>query len=301
MIDLKLTHPEGFLLEEERCGFKVTAEMKKVWAVELDLFNTFKQVCAKYGLTYYADGGTILGAIRHKGFVPWDNDIDVAMPRPDYDKLLALGNDVFEHPYFLQTPATEEGRYFTTWAKLCNSDTTGRGLDEFSKGINCGIFIDIFPFDKIPEGTIAKKLYFARIDNVIKSARFCFATQAPKGLKKRLSFRIRKAIYTKYLHSPNAGQLFDLFNKAAASSWDSNSSLFGGVIFGYIPKYCWQYKDWAECTDMKFEYIDIQVPNGYDAILSQQYGNYMSFPTDKSTHEYHTFDAETPYKEYFSK
>jgi len=78
--------PDGFLQSEYRDGYFVDATMKRVWAVELDLLEQFQNICKRHSLKYYAIGGTLLGAVRHKGFIPWDDDIDVGMPRADYDQ-----------------------------------------------------------------------------------------------------------------------------------------------------------------------------------------------------------------------
>ena len=301
MKELFLMPPASFLEEEVRCGYYVSPEMKRIWAVELDLLAKFQEVCEANGLTYFADGGTILGAVRHRGFIPWDNDIDVCMPRPDYERFLEIGKTAFAAPYFLQTPATEDGRYFSTWAKLCNSNTTGRGSDDFEKGINCGIFIDIFPFDKVPERKIGRCLYFMRISSIMKSARFCFCAKPSGNLVRRVKFHCRRFVYKVVYGAPDAGELFKMFNKAAALSWNSHTNLFGGVIFGYVEKFTWQYNDWSSATKMAFEYLSIPVPDGYDEILTRQYGNYHTFPSDKSTHDYLDFNADVPYPEYFRK
>ena len=85
MVDLNIKLPESFLQEEEREGVVVSAELKKLWAVQLDLLCEFDRVCKKHGLRYILDFGTLLGAIRHKGYIPWDDDQDVSILCEDYD------------------------------------------------------------------------------------------------------------------------------------------------------------------------------------------------------------------------
>src|SRR3712207_3357568 len=97
------TMPDSFLEEEIRCGYRVSAQMKRVWAVELDLLAKFVDVCERHELRYFLDSGTLIGAIRHQGFIPWDDDIDVSMPRKDYDKLWEIAQTEFSYPYFFQT------------------------------------------------------------------------------------------------------------------------------------------------------------------------------------------------------
>ena len=97
---LKYQVPQDFLHEEVRRDYTITAEMKQVWAVQLDLLQELLRVCKENGLRVFADSGTLIGAVREKGFIPWDDDIDVAMPREDYDRLMSLSAE-FRDPYFL--------------------------------------------------------------------------------------------------------------------------------------------------------------------------------------------------------
>ena len=113
--------PESFFREEVRCDYLVTEEYKKIWAVEIDLLLKLDSICRKHGLRYFLMYGSLLGAVRHGGFVPWDDDLDVIMPRDDYEKLQSLASE-FEHPYFLQNPYTDSESFFSN-TRLRNSNT----------------------------------------------------------------------------------------------------------------------------------------------------------------------------------
>ena len=139
---------ESFLKEEIRSGFPVNEKRKKVWAVELELLQKFDEVCRKYNLTYYAYYGTLLGAVRHQGFIPWDDDIDVVMFREDYEKLQAVAPEEFREPYFFQNSYTDQMLWF--FSKLRDSRTTA--IEFPARNLHQGIFIDIFPLDDVPDG-----------------------------------------------------------------------------------------------------------------------------------------------------
>ena len=110
---------EKYLQPETRNGFYVDTTRKKVWLIALDLLHQFDSICQKYSLRYYLMFGSLLGAVRHNGFIPWDDDVDVAMPREDYEKIMKLKNE-FKHPYFLQNPYSDNG-YYQSFMKLRNS------------------------------------------------------------------------------------------------------------------------------------------------------------------------------------
>ena len=82
--------PEDFLKEETRCEFFIDKKLKEVWMIEIDMLMEFEKVCKKYGLKFWAVFGTLLGTVRHKGFIPWDDDIDVCMPREDYERFFDI-------------------------------------------------------------------------------------------------------------------------------------------------------------------------------------------------------------------
>ena len=149
-MNIRLKLPDGFLDEEERCGYRVSKEMKKVWAVELDLLAEFDRVCRKHNLRYLATGGTLLGAVRHQGYIPWDDDLDIEMLREDYLKLLKVLPSELPDNYALQTNETDPG-YFFTYAKLRDKRSTLSEVNHYDRIFRYkGIYIDIFPLEKNP-------------------------------------------------------------------------------------------------------------------------------------------------------
>ena len=165
---------KSFYNAEERCGYYVSEKMKHIWAVGLDLWYKFDSVCKKYNLKYYAAYGTLLGAVRHKGFIPWDDDIDLCMMRDDYEKLKLVAKEEFKEPYYFQDWYNSCGR---TWcfSKLRNSNTTAIEFPDKGKEFNQGIFIDINALDEFDDGVNTDKVFkkvqrelFDCINNPIK-------------------------------------------------------------------------------------------------------------------------------------
>lgn len=300
-LPIKLQIPNDFFNDEVRCEFMVEKRVKKVWAIQLDLLNEFIRVCDKHHLNWFVGFGTMLGAVRHKGYIPWDNDIDIVMPREDYENLLEIGEQEFQHPYFFQNPKTEHGRFFFFFSRLSNSLTTGASPEHWSSRMNCGIYMDIYPLDYIPDNRWAVNCYINKLHNIQYLSRFCgtFYRSEKKGVVQKAKMFVHYVHY-RLLGSPNAAQLFGRFNKCA-SVYKGRSNRVGCLILGYNPKWTWNAIDWNEYEVLNFEMLQVRVPNGYHNILAQAYGDYMQFPKDKTTHDFISFDSETPYYEYFAK
>lgn len=147
----KLTFPANYFEGEIRHGFFVSENRKKLWATELELLRNLARICEKHAIRWFLDGGSLLGAVRHAGFIPWDDDIDVVMFREDYDEFIKVCLSELPEPLFLQTNETDQSIY--CHAKLRKTDTTCilRGDAEAHFPFNQGIFIDIFPLDNVPE------------------------------------------------------------------------------------------------------------------------------------------------------
>lgn len=122
MVPIKIQLPESWYDSEIINGYFVSREKKELWAIELDMLAKLQKVCDKHKINWWVDAGTLLGAVRHKGFIPWDDDIDVVMLRQDYDRFLEECSGEFTGNYFLQNEKTDTSVYCHT--KLRRTDTT---------------------------------------------------------------------------------------------------------------------------------------------------------------------------------
>ena len=309
MVPLRLRIEDSFFLPEERDGYWVSAEMKKVWAVELDLLNAFAQVCSEYHLKWFAHAGTMLGAVRHHGFIPWDDDIDVMMPRDDYNRLIEIGPQVFSSPYFLQN---EESDHFfcRVFSRLRNNDTTAIQIreKEYCFPYNQGIFIDIFPLDNIPDNQIELTPFLDQIhfyeshEWIMRNMVHFYRPKKGKGLSKRLNYYL-KHIWFKYFARREGDykellrahvELMTAYNK-------SETQRIGEIVISPLGRHIWE-KEWLlSPVYVPFEMLSIPIPIGYNQCLTASYGEDWQSP--KQQGNYHgqiIFDTNRPYTEYLN-
>lgn len=309
MINLKTDIPEGFLKEEERCGFVVKHEMKEVWAIELDLFSEFDRVCKKYSLPYVASGGTILGAVRHEGFIPWDDDIDLMMLREDYVKLCEIAPSEFRHPYFFQTEDTDPG-FMRDFARLRNSLTTGIQMIEYQSRptYNQGIFIDIFPMDALIDDERRYKRQVRSYDfyhkiftlssAIIYNAQYHEVSQMTVKLRCILHYlfgaflKLMKIDRYSFRKTQQICQRYNFMDTKYVSllSFDIHNLKHSNLktVFNDI-------------TYKKFEYVKMPIPSDYEEHLKKKYGDYMTFKRIPNFHGEMIFDTNISYVDYYNK
>ena len=311
--------------DEMRNGFLVTSHRKKLWNVQIAMIKEFDRICKKYNLRWFAYGGTLLGAVRHKGFIPWDDDVDLAMMRPDYEKFRKIVADEirnydldFWYNYKLESEGAElnqddglspvdidwENKVYVrihNWPffpilKIRNSRTTQ--LQWFDrKHMNQGIFIDVFALDPVPplsdksgeeKFLIAKELFMA--------------TNYPRIVRKALENNqltfIRSDELEKFLKLP--------FQKRALYFEETMAKIFyQSDYFGEIRNHCigklmsYKHVDFDKIIYMPFEEIELPIPSGYDDILTAIYGDWhkmMITPIHSSE-----WSVDIPYTEYYKK
>lgn len=266
---------------------------KQIWKIELRIFAEFEKICKKHHLQYWAMGGTLLGAVRHKGFIPWDDDIDLIMPRSDYNKFLRIAPHELPKPYFLSTPMTEY-KFYRTHAQLRDSSTTGFIKNDLKLNNNKGVFIDIFVLDKVPQTEYERKKFSKEIQRCNRlMSLFSHYTAHPE-----------LQIILKTITDKKCKQTFIKLNQLLEKYKDSDSTKCGHMTLIYREGLIWDEKDFAKTIKLPFENLQLNAPVGYKHILKCQYGaDYMAIPQNPPTthHGEIIFDPKTPYDVYIKK
>ena len=298
---------ESFYKSEIRDGYTITEKRKKIWAKELEILIVFDEICRKHDLKYYLESGTLIGAVRHQGFIPWDDDIDVQMFRTDYEQLKEICKQELKPPLYWQDIYTiiEEQEVYDDsvfrllpFGKIRNSETTAIEETRAPVSMNQGIFIDIFPLDDAYDGQgftsemleLQKEMYYTVF--------------AEDELKKTIRSKdVHTVIPVKDLEIIMTMPLIERFkmmeNMFISYSGRSSrvSHKFGEMIWGMKSL----EKKWFDQTvRLPFEGYEFSAPGDYDEVLKTWFGDYMT-PVVYETHEKVIFDPDRSYRDYYSE
>ncbi len=255
-----------------------TQELKKLL---VDMLCWFHDFCVKNNLRYYIVGGTMLGAVRHQGFIPWDDDIDIAMPDTDYKKLSELLKDA-QGRYVLETPDSSAKDFFYSFSKIYDTHTT---LVENTKyKVKRGIYLDIFPLvgmGNTKEESFENFKSIEKINNLLISK--------VTGIRKGRSF-LKNAVVALFRVIPlNEKKLLKkLVNRYFEKSYDD--SLWVGNPVG-----AWRFKEImpkeiiGKPTLYKFEGTEVFGVEKYDEYLTQLYGNWRELPPEEKRVSHHDY------------
>jgi lipopolysaccharide cholinephosphotransferase len=266
--------------------------LRKLQMVELDMLIVIDRLCSKHHITYYLTAGSALGAARHLGFIPWDGDVDIGMPRQDYERFLQLCSTELPAGLFLQTHQTDP-YYFRHFAKIRNENTTFVQWGARRLKYNHGVFIDIAPLDGAPSSQILQYMQAAtiRLSAVFGTLRYVA----------RYSHHVFKRVLALLSLCIPYDFWFALGERAArwiqpetARSW---GNLFGHYSYG---KQVMPREYFGTPRRVKFEGHDLPVPQQLDAYLKHLYGDYLKLPSVEQRENYDAciLDLENSYLNY---
>lgn len=262
-------------------------ELSALQKAELEILKAFISVCEKNGLRYYLLEGTCLGAVRHGGVIPWDDDIDVGLPRKDYEKLMEAAQKDLPDYYFLQNFKTDP-QYPNCFAKIRDSRTTFIESSIKDLKINHGIYIDVFPLDFYPAGSGRIFKLRALLFKASSSGAFSSAS---------LKIRFLRCISRVFYPGIKTAQLkYDAYLKALPES-DKMTNVFSAWGDREIVPASW----YGEGAKLSFNGIEATVPAEYKKYLTKIYGDYMTPPPPEKrigTHTNEVIDLDKPYTEY---
>ncbi len=270
--------------------------MTELQKAEFELLKSFLEICEKLNLKYYLVCGSALGAAKYQGFIPWDDDIDVALPRSDYEVFLAEAQKMLPEHVFLQNYRTEK-YYYALGSKLRNSLTTYIEEEIAHIPMNHGVYIDIFPLDGYPtdkkeiRSFERKKMYYYRRRyvrlrpplhrdiglTVCSLLHYCF------GMYENTGKYVRKNELLNSSYSLEESELWCNYANSKSSKEYSPKSYYGNG------------------TWLNFEGLRVCVPEKYDEYLTQKYGDWHSAPPPEKQighHYYSVLDLKKPYTEY---
>ncbi len=297
-----LRFDDEFFLEEVRCGFTVSAMMKKAWAVELDLADMLLEACSQYDLRIYASWGTLLGAVRHRGFVPWDDDMDFDMPREDYMQLMRLieRGDVLTEVYC--SSLYTKGTHCQPSAAIMNYNSVPmpQSISKRYYGFPFTAGIDINPMDYVPDDEELANSQFL-LYGILYDIGQRFGQLKENGeLEERIS-SAEELCGTKFVRDDTLRQqIWRFSDKVAAIAARGESSYIcemGRRVRGQT-NYLIPLEWIDEVQWMQFENIKVPVPAGYDGILKLNYGeDYMVFKNTGAAHNYPFYKEQQEYLE----
>ena len=273
---------------------------KELKEIELNILKVVADFCENNNIRYYLCGGTLLGAIRHKGFIPWDDDIDIMMPRPDYIRFHELFNNKDNERYKVNS-ILNNPNWITTFAEVEDTKTV-KEYKDFNAEYVGGISIDIFPTDGSPANYLLRRAYWEVMNFIERiailshqkfhvSKHFSDQDSGYTGLKTV----IRTAI--KFLSIPLARltlplKLDLLVNKIGARFDVDKCTYIGAVTFPhYGYKECVQSKPFLKMKKRVFEGYMFNTPDGFEEYLCNLYGDYMKMPSEEKRVSHHNFEV----------
>ncbi|VAW51121.1 hypothetical protein MNBD_GAMMA05-990 [hydrothermal vent metagenome] len=245
--------------------------IRQAQLIMLRMLKVVNHLCNKHDINYWLDGGTLLGAVRHKGFIPWDDDIDLAMMRDDYNRFIEIAKDELPDDMFLQTRSSDGYYNITAQAKI--RDTKSLFIEKFelknkNKNVHSGIFVDIFIYDHLPEEKTKRKLFKYLGKKLCKLQRTKLAPE--RKYTSDLQYKILHNLFTLKILNHWIDALIKKTNR-------TNRKIIGFGLDSSL-KRIYLKESFFPLSEVEFEDSTFPSPKDQDYYLKTTYGDYMKLP-----------------------
>jgi len=283
--DGQLSCPRVTTVWQPTIDDELDRQVHAIQKADLLLLQEFDRVCELMGLGYFVCGGTMLGYMRHGGFIPWDDDVDVAMLRADYERFIHEAGPYLKEKYFLQTRDTDPNIPYL-FSKLRMDDTEYITEYNAERDFHKGLCLDIFPFDYIPENLNEREAFLAEIKmradehHLIARRQYPFPKEEiePRNEQEREYLKKQKKLLKNYWKKDLSVSQKAYYDTVTRYN-DKAEELGLHTVGSFVPSYTWiSLSDLLPYQRGKFEDITVSVPKRPDIFLSMQYGDYMSLP-----------------------
>lgn len=246
--------------------------LKYLHQVHLEMIDEIDRICQKYNICYFLDSGSALGAVRHGGFIPWDDDVDIGMMRDDYEKFLQVASQDMNPIYVIQTHETEPN-YHNFHAKIRKKNTLFPQYYTATYKYR-GIQVDIFPFDYVPDDPIKALRMVKKVRWLRKLSDSVASNEYPRNIIKKLALYCLKIIPTKYYRK---------YFEASCVKCNKNKTNFV-TSFTYrmsrTKDLIFPVNDIIPVKSVNFEDREYKIMNNPDSYLRIMYGDYMALPPE---------------------
>ena len=259
-----------------------SSSLAQLQQTALGLGVQLDKICRKHGIEYSLGFGSLIGAVRHQGFIPWDDDLDFLMPRGDYERFVRVAADELPPHYRLQNYRVDGSKRYVT--RLVDTRLVLR-LQSYETNNDLNPWIDIFPLDGMPKGAVAQKIHSLRI--LWHKAMCAFASFSETVNQHRPGRPRYQQLIIDFCRVTHFGSWMDIYDRldkydAALRRYaldDCETCVCGVGTYG-VGRQTWPHSAFERCEDYAFEGVELRGAADYDAILSVTYGDYMTLPPE---------------------
>ncbi|MBQ9990097.1 MAG: LicD family protein [Lachnospiraceae bacterium] len=284
----------SYFKEEERDGFVIKPMMKRAWAAQLEVLQVIDEICKRHNIVYFATFGTLLGAVRHGGFIPWDDDIDIGMRRKDFIRFQHYARQELPEGFHLFSAYAGTNEQLIARVLNSLSITTEPSFMEKFHGCPYAVGIDIFIFDNIPLHKEEEEIQCQLVSATYALQQEWDSDSLSEEEKIESLHQIEDLCKVKFTDDqPIRQQLLLLCDRLCAMFWDIDAKEISVILcFSVAPRLRFSMNWYESIIEVPFDVTTIPIPIGYDNILTVHYGENYMIPKQSHSHTYPFFKEQ---------